>query len=189
MNKITEVVKIFFIRLKYKNFEKHEQFIITFMFTYLLTVAFAVLVIFKYFENIMVLLNYPNDLWDFINSNEYNFTFGNCKNLDAKLYLAARLYETLIPTTLTFSGTIFVLQTTKEKNIYLNAFLAIILFLITMIGMLFMVSSLKATLKMHMWELLILFFLAIILSNKAFTLQSKENSSHKNEHSDGQIIG
>ncbi len=189
MKKITEAFKGFFIRLKLKSLEKHEQFIITLIFTYLLTIIFTVLVVFNQFEDIMVSLNYSNSLWDFIKTTTEKFSFGYCQNVDARMYLAAKLFETLIPTTLTFSGTIFVLQTAKEKSNYLNAFLAIILLLVAMIGVFFMVSKLEAMLTLYMWMLLILFLLAILFSSKMFALQNKDSSSHKKEQSDGHIIG
>lgn len=109
--------------------------------------------------------------------------------MDAQTYLAAKLIETLIPTTLTFSGSMFVLQATKEKSNYLNACLSIVLFLIAMIGMFYMVSKHKTVLIMYMWVLVMLFVMAVFLSSKVYDSKKKEQIPHKKEPDDGNIIG
>lgn len=189
MKRILNSFRNFFARVKFKRLKKYEQFGITFAITYLITVLFALLVVFNYFEDIMIATKNTSSIWSFITTTQNKFTFGYCNDLNAWTYLVAKMFETLIPTTLTFSGTILVLQTTKTRNTSLNAFLFISLFGFAMIGMFFMVAKLQTMLNFYMWVLLFLFFVVFIFSAKVFALQDKDDSVHKNEESDGQITG
>lgn len=189
MGNIKNVFCNFITRFKYKRLSKYEKFGLTFAITYLITILFTVLVVLNQFEEIMFKMGSEENLLKFVFTTEEKFSFGYCSNLNAFTYLLAKLFETLIPTTLTFSGTILVLQTTTVKNTSWNVVLFIALLGFTMIGMFFMVSKLETTLRFYMWILLALFIVVFIFSAKLFTLQKKDNSLHKKEESDGKIIG
>lgn len=179
----------FLNRFKFKRLRKYEQFGITFAITYFLTVFFTVLLVLNYFEGRMTAIEWTDGIWGFIKNSAGVFTFGYCQNLDAWTYLSAKIVETLIPTTVTFSGTILVLQTTKEPKTSLNALLFISLTIFVMTGMFFMVAKLRSTLSFYMWLLLILLCIVFTFSAKLFNVQSKSNKEHKNEESDGNIVG
>lgn len=179
----------FLNRFKFKRLRKYEQFGVTFAITYFLTIFFTVLVVLEYFESNMIAIEWTGGIWGFIKAPAEIFTFGNCKGLDAWTYLSANIVETLIPTTVTFSGTILILQTTKEANTSLNALLFISLTFFVMTGMFFMVAKLRSTLSLYIWLLLILHCIVFTFSAKLFNVQSKSNNEHKNEESDGNIIG
>ncbi len=189
MKRILKSFHNFFNRFKFKRLKKYEQFGVTFAITYLITILFCLLFVFNYFEDIMVATNNTESFLSFFGSVQNIFTFGYCNDLNALDYLTAKIFETLIPTTLTFSGTILVLQTTKRKNTSLNTFLFISLFAFAMVGMFFMVARLQSMLNLYMWLLLVLFFFVFFFSAKVFVLQNKDENLHKSEESDGKIIG
>lgn len=164
------------------------QFLISWIITYLLTVFFTILVVFENFEQHMN-NETSNDLLSFVVSKEPYFTFNHCEELTPLTYLSAKVVETLIPTTLTFSGSIFIMRKTRNENNYLDTALAISLFMIAMLGTFFMIVRYKSTLNIYMIALVLLISIAIVFSAMVFILQQNKKITHKNEPCDGLISG
>ena len=73
---IHSYIQQFVHRVKFGSLCRHEQFIISMIFTYLLTIAFSMIVVFSYFQDNMVDLQFEQGLWEYIKTTRDGFVFG-----------------------------------------------------------------------------------------------------------------
>ena len=179
----------FFNRLKFQNLKRYEEFWITFSITYLITILFTIFICINNFEERILDANYTESVWSFLLSSTGGFNFGYCYDISAMNYLFAKIIETLIPTTVTFAGTILILQSVKVRYTSLNAMLFIALTILLMAGVFFMFSRLESTLVLYMKCICIIFAVIIIFSAKLYYIQDADCNFHKREVSDGIMIG
>lgn len=185
---MAKIKSSFFDIFNLRALKRYELYGITFALTYLITISFTVFVVLNYYEDLMVQNNIL-DYWTFLNNTSVTFSFGYCTGLDAWTYLFAKIVETLIPTTLTFSGAILILQTKVAKDTSLDAMLFISLVCLTIAGIGFMIARLPSVLFFYMWLLFFLFCIVFMFSAKLFNIQNEEDNLHKNEESDGIMTG
>lgn len=187
MNLFVSSFMNFYDRVKAKNMRKNEQFWITFAITYIVTIFFTMSVVFKQYEDVMISTNYSGGILQFLNTTTYKFTFGYCAGLDAWTYLASKIMETSIPTTITFAGVILVLQTARENTTLLNMGLFVTLLIFTIAGIFFMVCRIENILIFYIRILTILFCIVVAFSAKLFKINNNNDNLHKTEESDGNI--
>lgn len=189
MRRIIRSFKNFLFRLKNKRTKKYEEFAISLIITYILTCFFAFCVLLDNFSNIMYEIDFHGSVWSFISTTKLKFTFGNCENLDVFMYIYAKFFETLVPTTITFATAIFATQVTKVRKTLLTTGLCVSILCYTIVGVLFMCEKLISMLGTYMWILMVLFVCVFIFSAKTYTLTSRDSDAHKSEIHDGQICG
>lgn len=168
------------------NIKKQEQFIITLVISYILTILFTLIVALGQFDVIMSENSFKGNIIDFMTNPELLFNFGGCTQISLTRYLEAKVIESLIPTTLTFCVTILTSQTSSMINSSLNVVMIIVMIVFALVSGFFMLVKNEATLVFFMWLLLFLFIASMIVSSIIFT---KSRNNYRKEKSDGKPVG
>lgn len=185
---------ISFMKRKIKNgllvfgkiIKRQEQFLITFVISYILTIVFTLIVALGQFDTIMSENSFKGNMIDFIKNPDWRFDFGGCTDISLIRYLEAKVIESLIPTTLTFCVSILTSQTSPKLHSNLNAVMIIVMVIFALVGVFFMLVKNEAMLVFFMWLLLLLFISSIVVSSMVF---SKGKCNYRKEQSDGKLIG
>lgn len=117
-----------------------------------------------------------------------NFVFYACTGLSTSMFVAAKLLETLVPTAITFSGTILILQTDSSTKRSLTVWLFVVITLLVVGGIVLPTAKTLVFLETYLWTLGALCLASVILSWQAFSDPSEESKIHKNESSDGKMV-
>lgn len=188
-----------FNRLRKKKYNRNEnkQFYMMFIITYLISIVLSTAIMLNslddVFYNVVYSANIPN--WNSLGFLERiqqlngELQFYNCQNLSIQLFFGAKLLETLVPTTITFGGTILILQMiTAKKNLVFDSLLFCLLVFLTTLGVAF--TTVKTVEILILYLILIAFFLvlSLVFSKKIYTLQNAGQTNHKIENSDGKMI-
>lgn len=116
------------------------------------------------------------------------FDFYDCSNINMTEFITAKLLETLVPTAITFSGTILILQsdaTGKQRHMVL---LFVVITFLVIGGIVLPTVKTPAFLRSYLWVLGILCIISIYLSWKVFSVAPVQSTNHKSEPSDGKIV-
>lgn len=115
------------------------------------------------------------------------YRFGACNNdISLSVYLLFNVSEVLAPTTITFSGTILVLQSDKTSVVRSTILWLIMLALVGLSGCLQWCDS---RIILMVWaSLIVALSIASIVLSWSISDISQIKSTHKNEISDGKLI-
>ena len=171
---------------------ENKQFFLMFLITYSITILMAVLIaIMNIDEAINQAMINPdielvyNNWGELIKNIDNTFSFYNCETISFWSFVSAKIIETLVPTTITFSGAILVLQRTIRKDSARPPLLFSLLVIIAMIGIAFTQAKSQIVLELYMATLLILIIISLLISRKIYYQQNL--TQHKNEPDDGKI--
>lgn len=167
--------KIFSLKSKLEKFiylasEENMTFFQMLMITFVITLCMTFVIALIVFDNNQNVMN-------------QGFRFSMIPNLDGYSYLFSTTIQTIVPTTITFSGTILILQSRSHMNRTYKVLLFISIILLALFGV--MQSSVKTVFYLSFTNIVLFFLviLSIFFSKKIFNLNSSINK--KNETSDG----
>lgn len=112
------------------------------------------------------------------------FQFSRCEKVDPFLYSVSCVIQTLVPTTITFSGTIIILQSKLNSGKTMKVLLFISIILLALIGVLQTSVQTSELLYISNFILLFLNFVSLFLSRKVFYLPVESSKGSKCETSD-----
>ena len=165
-----------FLKLK-SLWSKKRAFILSILITYLLTIVLtggiAIIQMDQERSN-------PNDT--------PGFTFYECTTLDTSLFIASKMIETIIPTTITFCATILLLQTDIAKKQMVTVLLFVFITLLTVGGIVLPTFKTPENLTRVLWILGGLCVIALCLSWSAFSESTIPLHGHKSGPSDGKLV-
>lgn len=153
------------ISSRFKVSSESKQFFLMFILTYAVTILLAVIIVFNHFddevekylfaaENAQETLSSWQDIFRILKG---RLQFNGCGSLNPDTYIIARIAETLVPTTITFSGTILVLQVTANPKHGLNTVLFCLIVLLALAGM--------SSIEVHNAVILDLYITMVIVSS------------------------
>ena len=116
------------------------------------------------------------------------FEFYSCTGLNTGMFIAAKMLETLVPTAITFSGTILILQTDSSTKRTWIVWLFLVITLLVVGGIVLPTAKTLAFLEAYLWTLGVLCLASIVLSWHAFYDPVADAKRHKNELSDGKMV-
>lgn len=156
-----------------RHLKTRETFLFSLLITYLLTLGLAI-------GSVAIQLDNVNQL-------RIGFDFYSCKDLSAGMFVSAKLLETLVPTAITFSGTILILQTNASKKRSLTVWLFVVITLLVIGGILLPTAKTKFFLELYLWTFWILCLISILLCWHAFSIPMHVRTRHKREPDDGRM--
>lgn len=163
-------------RLKVR-LDKKRSFILSVLITYLLTIVLTGGVAIVQMDQER---SNPNDT--------PGFTFYECTTLDTKEFIASKIIETIIPTTITFCATILLLQTNIAKKQTVTVFLFVLITLLIVGGIVLPTFKRPENLSKVLWGLGILCVAALCFAWNAFSESDIQLTGHKSGPCDGKII-
>lgn len=116
------------------------------------------------------------------------FVFYGCSNISTTLFVAAKLLETLVPTAITFCGTILILQSDATGRRGYMVFLFVVIAFLVIGGIVLPTVKTIPFLIGYLWILGILCVISVYLSWKVFSDVPPPLTNHKAEPSDGKIV-
>lgn len=120
----------------------------------------------------------------FDNNSIDKLQFSRCKNVDQFLYSMSCVVQTLVPTTITFSGTIIILQSKFNKIGTMKVLLFITIILLAVFGILQISAQTFSILYIANVMLILLNAFALFFSKKVFYLPAEDINVSKCEVSD-----
>ena len=118
---------------------------------------------------------------DTINEERDVFTFHSCTGLETGLFVAARILETLIPTAITFSGVILILQTDSKEKSANRTLLFLVITLLTIGGIVLPTVKTIRFLEIYIGAFGILCLLSIVFSWKNLRQLLGSTSTNANQ--------
>lgn len=152
--------------------QRRETFVYSLVITYLLTIAFTLASIAIQIDGTAA-----------IRSN--SFEFYKCTNLGLGLFLCAKLLETLVPTAITFSGTVLTLQTDSSTKQASVVGLFVVITLLAVSGVALSTAKTLAFLEVYLWIVGVLCLASVVFSWQAICDPASEVTNHKKEKNDG----
>lgn len=122
------------------------------------------------------------------NSTSGTFEFYSCTGLDTGMFVAAKMLETLVPTAITFSGTILILQTDSSTKRMWIVWLFLVITLLVVGGIVLPTAKTLTFLEAYLWTLGALCLFSVVLSWHAFYDPAADTKRHKCELSDGKMV-
>lgn len=166
---------------KFKNYtylssEENMTFLQMFLITFVITICMTAVIILLVLDS-----DYSNP-----EKTGQGLRFSVFTNMDFFSYVFSSIVQTIVPTTITFSGTILILQSRSNMNRTYKVLLFISIILLALFGI--MQNSVKSLVYLNFTNavLLILIVLSLFFSKKIFNLNN--SSTNKKEISDGTPI-
>lgn len=171
-----------FSRFKFRlcdKLERKKAFIFSFVITYILTIGLSAALVAIQIDKERSSLGADETL-----SLDYN----ECTDVTEGQFWIAKLLETLIPTAITFSGTILILQTDHSTRRGITVWLFVNIALIAIGGFVLPTAKTPDFLNIYLWIWSALCVISIVLSWCAFSDSETPISMHKREPCDGQLV-
>lgn len=177
---------------KWDSTTETKQFLLMFLITYLITIAMSTFISLNTVDKIIVKESLkPKDFLDMFKLVDGRLDFYNCEKIDTILYFSAKLIETIVPTTITFCGTILVLQFMIRQNKAKNSLLFCFLVILSLLGVSITTVNTVFLLNLYLILIVIVFAICVVFSRKIYYFVESEQETlitHKNENSDGKLI-
>lgn len=158
----------------YMSSEENMTFIQMLLITFVITVCMTLVTVLLVFDH----ADFPSS------DTSRNFQFSFIENLDHFTFLASTIIQTVVPTTITFSGTILILQSRSNMNRTYKVLLFISIILMALFGIMQNYVKSFPYLVTTNVVLFVLIVLAIYFSKKVFNLKNY-SLNKKKETSDG----
>lgn len=158
---------------------KKQSFALSFLITFVLSLGLTIALVGIQIDN----------KWSTSESlNNIYFEFYECAKLSAGFFLAVKLIETLIPTIITFSGTILMLQANHAEKQNITVWLFLCIALLAAGGIALSTAKTSFFLNIYFLILGLLCMLSVILSWFVFSDDDPKPLIHKKEPCDGRIV-
>lgn len=160
-----------------RQLDKKRAFILSFLITYLLTIILT-------FGICIIQMDQEREK----SENITNFTFYECNTLDTFQFIAAKVVETIVPTTITFCASVLFLQSNFEKKPTSSVLLFALITILVVGGIILPTFKTETNLIRALWFLGILCSCSLCFSWSIHAEPSIQLPGHKNEPCDGKII-
>ena len=171
-----------FISFKLKlrdKLERKKAFIFSLVITYILTIGLSAALIAIQIDHQQSNLE-PNEV--------FSLDYNECKDVTEGQFWVAKLLETVIPTAITFSGTILILQTDHSSRKGIMVWLFVDIALMAIGGFVLPSARTSDFLDVYLCIWSALCVISILLSWCAFSDSETPISTHKREPCDGRLV-